>query len=67
MAVLIVFLYAFIALIDPYGLLKQGLKRDFYVCSALCLLSFVIAFSLVMKWDIPSPTPLIESWVKQLN
>ncbi|MDQ0089953.1 hypothetical protein J2T12_003366 [Paenibacillus anaericanus] len=67
MAVLIVFLYAFITLIDPYGLLKQGLKRDFYVCSALCLLSFVIAFSLVMKWDIPSPTPLIESWVKQLN
>ncbi|MEK4513016.1 hypothetical protein EJP82_21780 [Paenibacillus anaericanus] len=67
MAVLIVFLYAFIVLIDPYGLLKQGLKRDFYVCSALCLLSFVIAFSLTMKWDIPSPTPLIEGWVKQLH
>ncbi|GGH33297.1 hypothetical protein GCM10008013_38290 [Paenibacillus segetis] len=66
MAVLVVILYAFIALLDPYGLLKQGMKRDFYVCSALCLLSFVIAFSLAMKWNIPSPSPWIENWVKQL-
>ncbi|WP_410513349.1 hypothetical protein PaeBR_02505 [Paenibacillus sp. BR2-3] len=66
MVILIVLIYAVIVLADPYGLLKQGMKRDFYVCSALCLISFSIAFALGMKWRIPSPSPLIVSWVKLL-
>ena len=56
-------LYAGIVCVDPYGLLKQGMKRDFYVCSALCLVSFSIAFALAMGWEIPSPSPWIVQWV----
>jgi hypothetical protein len=59
LAVLVVFVYAVIALLDPYGLLKRGMKRDFYVSSILCLVSFSIAFALAMHWPIPSPSPLI--------
>jgi hypothetical protein len=66
LVVVVVFIYAFIVLIDPYGLLKQGMKRDFYVSSALCLISFCIAFALAMKWSIPSPSPLLEFWIKKL-
>ncbi|CAM4404555.1 hypothetical protein PATY110618_12715 [Paenibacillus typhae] len=64
--VYIVLIYAFIVWIDPYGLLKQGKKRDFYMCSALCLISFSLAFSLAMDWEIPSPSPPIVWLVKQL-
>ncbi len=66
MPVLIVLLYVFIVWIDPYGLLKQGKRRDFYMCSALCLISFSLAFSLAMDWEIPSPSPPIVWLVKQL-
>ncbi len=66
MVVVVVLIYAVIVIADPYGLLKQGMKRDFYVCSALCLLSFLIAFALGMKWELPSPSPLIVSWIEKL-
>lgn len=59
MAVLVIFLYVIIVLMDPMGLWKRGLKREFYVCSSLCLLSFSLAFALAMHWNIPSPSPLI--------
>jgi hypothetical protein len=60
-----VLIYAVIVWFDPYGLLKQGKKRDFYMCSALCLVSFTLAFALAMHWEIPSPSPLIVNLVKQ--
>ncbi|MDQ0195185.1 hypothetical protein [Paenibacillus wynnii] len=66
MSILIVLLYVGIVWIDPYGLLKQGLKRDFYVTSALCLLSFSIAVALAMDWQIPSPSPWIVQWVGKI-
>jgi len=65
MAITVVLLYGFIVLIDPYGLLKQGLKKDFYVSSSLCLVSFCIAFALAMEWKIPSPSPFIVALIKQ--
>lgn len=66
LVVVIVLIYAVIVLADPYGLLKQGMKRDFYVCSALCLLSFIIAFALGMKWELPSPSTFIVSYIEKL-
>jgi hypothetical protein len=67
MGILVVVLYMVIALADPYGLLKQGMKRDFYVCAALCLISFSIAFSLAMGWEIPSPSPWIVKLVQKIS
>lgn len=66
MPIYIVLIYAVIVLFDPYGLLKQGNKRDFYMCSALCLVSFSLAFALSMHWEIPSPSPLIVHVVEML-
>ncbi|WP_234534305.1 hypothetical protein [Paenibacillus pseudetheri] len=66
MVVIVILVYVVIVLFDPYGLLKQGMKRDFWVCSALCLVSFGIAIALSMKWSIPSPSPLIANWIKKL-
>ncbi|OKP73876.1 hypothetical protein A3844_09255 [Paenibacillus helianthi] len=66
MVIYLLLIYAIIVVIDPYGLLKQGKKRDFYVCSALCLVSFSLAFALSMHWDIPSPSPTIIYMVKKL-
>ncbi|MBW4085145.1 hypothetical protein [Paenibacillus sp. S150] len=66
MVIYVVLVYAFVVIIDPYGLRKQGLKRDFYVCSVLCLVSFSLAFALAMHWEIPSPSPLIVNLVKAL-
>ncbi|MNI52915.1 hypothetical protein D3C73_1077230 [compost metagenome] len=66
MPIYIVLIYAVIVWVDPYGLLKQGKKRDFLVCSGLCLLSFGLAFALSMHWEIPSPSPLIVDLVKML-
>ncbi|KGE19512.1 hypothetical protein PWYN_09295 [Paenibacillus wynnii] len=66
MGIFIVLLYVGILWIDPYRLLKQGEKRDFYVCSALCFVSFSIAFALAMGWEIPSPSPWIVQWVGKL-
>jgi len=66
MGIFIVLLYVGIMWFDPYVLLKQGEKRDFYVCSALCLVSFSIAFAMAMGWKIPSPSPWIVQWVGEL-
>ncbi|MHA6534488.1 hypothetical protein [Paenibacillus sp. BAC0078] len=66
MVIYLVLIYALVVIVDPYGLLKQGGKRDFYVCSVLCLVSFSLAFALSMHWEIPSPSPLIVNWVKKL-
>lgn len=66
MLVYIVLAYAVIVMADPYGLLKQGQKRDFYACAVLCLFSFVLAISLAMDWNIPSPSPFIVNLVKRL-
>lgn len=66
MPVYTVLIYVVIVIIDPYGLLKQGKKKDFYVSAALCLISFCLAFSLAMKWHIPSPSPLIVYLIKML-
>lgn len=66
MVIYLLLIYAVIVMTDPYGLLKQGKKRDFYVCSALCLVSFSLAFALSMHWDIPSPSPPIVNLVKNL-
>lgn len=65
MPVFIVLIYAFIVWLDPYGLLKQEKRRDFYMSSVLCLISFILAFSLAMHWEIPSPSPLIFSLIRQ--
>ncbi|MEC0222349.1 MULTISPECIES: hypothetical protein [Paenibacillus] len=62
----VMFIYVVIILIDPYGLWKQGMKRDFYVSSALCLISFCIAFALAMRWSIPSLSPFLVYWIKKL-
>ncbi|WP_379127786.1 hypothetical protein [Paenibacillus sp. sgz500958] len=66
MFIVLLVAYTVIVLVDPYGLLKQGLKRDFYVCSTLCLISFSLAFAMLMHWNIPSPSPLIVNLVKRL-
>lgn len=63
---LVVLVYAVIVFFDPYGLLKQGMKRDFYVNSALCLISFGIAFAMAMRWPLPSPSPFLEYWISKL-
>ena len=66
MVIYIVMIYIFVAILDPYGLLKRKMKRDFYVCSVLYLISFSLAFALSMHWEIPSPSPLIVEWIKKL-
>lgn len=66
MVIYVVLIYALIAVIDPYGLRKKGMKRDFLVCSAVYLISFALAFALSMRWEIPSPSPLFVEWVKKL-
>lgn len=66
MVVYTVLMYAVVVLFDPYGLLKQAKKRDFYVCSVLCLISFTLAVALSMHWEIPSPTKPIVYLVKSL-
>lgn len=66
MTIYLLLIYAIVVVTDPYGLLKQGKKRDFYVCSVLCLVSFSLAFALSMHWDIPSPSPPIVYMVKKL-
>jgi hypothetical protein len=66
MVIYIVIIYVLVAVLDPYGLLKRGMKRDFYVCSALYLISFCLAFSLSMHWEIPSPSPPIVDLIKKL-
>ncbi|NQX48785.1 hypothetical protein HQN87_26030 [Paenibacillus tritici] len=66
MVIYVIIIYVFVAVLDPYGLLKKRMKRDFLVCSALYLISFSLAFALAMHWEIPSPTPLIVDWVKRL-
>lgn len=66
MVIYIVIIYVFVAILDPYGLLKRGMKRDFYVCAALYLISFSLAFALSMHWKIPSPSPLIVDLIKKL-
>lgn len=65
MAVYTVLLYAVVVLADPYGLLKQGKKRDFLVCSVLCLISFSLAFALSMHWEIPSPSQPIVYFIQR--
>lgn len=66
MVIYVVSIYALIAVIDPYGLRKKRMKRDFLVCSVLYLISFALAFALSMHWEIPSPSPLIVDLVKRL-
>ncbi|AIQ39124.1 hypothetical protein MKZ24_01680 [Paenibacillus sp. FSL R7-0297] len=66
MAIYLIVIYSVIAVLDPYGLLKRGMKRDFYVCSVLCLISFSLAFALAMHWEIPSPSPVIVNLIKKL-
>ncbi|ASA25505.1 hypothetical protein [Paenibacillus donghaensis] len=66
MVIYAVLIYGVVIWADPYGLLKQGMKRDFYVCAILSVLSFGLAFALAMHWVIPSPSPLIVSWIKKL-
>lgn len=66
MVIYIVIIYIFVAILDPYGLLKKRMKRDFYVCAVLYLISFSLAFALSMRWEIPSPSPLIVQWIKKL-
>jgi hypothetical protein len=66
MVIYIVIIYVIVAILDPYGLLKRGMKRDFYVCSALYLISFSLAFALSMHWEIPSPSPPIVDLIKRL-
>jgi len=63
---IVILIYGVIFVLDPYGLLKQGMKRDFYVSSSLFLISFCIAFALAMKWKIPSPAPFLEFWISKL-
>ncbi|WP_042201445.1 hypothetical protein [Paenibacillus camerounensis] len=66
MPIVVVLIYVFIVWLDAYGLLKQGKKRDFYMCSVLCLISFSLAFSLAMHWQIPSPSAPIVRFIQQL-
>jgi hypothetical protein len=59
-------IYAIVVMVDPYGLLRQGKKRDFYVCSALCLLSFALALAIALHVEIPSPSRPIVSIIRLL-
>lgn len=66
MVIYIVIVYAVLAVLDPYGLLKRKMKRDFWVCSALYLISFSLAFAMSMHWEIPSPSPMIVDLIERL-
>ncbi|MNO41806.1 hypothetical protein D3C76_319850 [compost metagenome] len=66
MVIYLLMIYTIVGIMDPYGLLKQKKKRDFYVCSVLCLVSFSLAFALSMHWEIPSPSSPIVYLVKKL-
>ncbi|WP_379158511.1 hypothetical protein [Paenibacillus sp. sgz5001063] len=66
MIIYLLLIYAIVVVTDPYALWKQGMKRDFYVCSVLCLVSFSLAFALSMHWDLPSPSPPIVNMIKKL-
>lgn len=66
MVIYIVIVYAVLAVLDPYGLLKRKMKRDFWVCAALYLISFSLAFAMSMHWEIPSPSPMIVDLIERL-
>lgn len=64
MLIIVILFYIVIVLVDQVNLHKQGLKKDFYVSSLMCILSFIIAASLALKIDIFSPAKPIESFFK---
>lgn len=64
MLIVVILFYIVIILVDQVNLLKQGLKKDFYISSLMCILSFIIAVSLALKIDIFSPAKPIENIFK---
>ncbi|WP_160678300.1 hypothetical protein [Clostridium sp. C8-1-8] len=64
MIILVVLFYITIVFFDQISLLKQGLKKDFYVSSALCVLSFTVAVLITFKVDLPSPAKPLEHLIK---
>jgi hypothetical protein len=64
MLIIVILFYIVIVLVDPINLLKQGLKKDFYVSSLMCILSFIIAVSLALKIGSFSPAKPIEGLFK---
>jgi hypothetical protein len=64
MIILVVVFYIAIVFFDQISLLKQGLKKDFYVSSALCVLSFTVAVLITFNVDLPSPAKPLEHLIK---
>lgn len=64
MVIIVIVVYVFIILIDQVSLFKEGIKKDFYVSSIMCLISFTIAILLALKVPIYSPSKPIENLVK---
>lgn len=66
MILIVIVIYTFIILVDQVNLFKQGTKKDFYISSIMCLISFTIAILLALKIPIYSPAKPIENLVKFL-
>lgn len=64
MLVIVIIAYVFIVFIDQVTLFKKGFKKDFYVSSVMCIISFTFAVLLALKIPIPSPSRPIEDLVK---
>lgn len=55
--------YIIIVLIDQVQVIKDGYKKDFWVSSCMCLISFTIALLLIIDVRIPSPAKPIKQIV----
>jgi hypothetical protein len=66
MFILVILAYIAIIFFDLIGLYKKNIKKDFYIASIICLISF--AFALLLSFDIkiPSPSKPIENFIKYL-
>ncbi|QAA31393.1 hypothetical protein C1I91_06900 [Clostridium manihotivorum] len=64
MIILVILFYITIVFFDQISLLKQGLKKDFYVSSALCFISFIIAVLITFNINLPSPAKPLEHLIK---
>ena len=66
MFMLVILSYIAIIFFDLIELYKKNIKKDFYIASILCFVSFTIAILLSFDIKIPSPAKPIENFVKYL-
>ncbi|MFD1178363.1 hypothetical protein ACFQ3W_18970 [Paenibacillus puldeungensis] len=59
----VVLAYVVVILIDQVQVYKDGYKKDFWVSSVMCLISFAIALMISLDIKIPSPAEPIEHWI----